>query len=254
MDSNSTRDLFSTSKRKEHINALELKVILFGLKALAKGLTNIHIKVLIDNSTDVACINKFGTSRSQECDFITKEIWQWASNSSISLSATHLPGIQNTEADFESRKYEIHTEWKLNESVFHFICGELGFSSTIDLFATRINTQLRTFVSYRPDPNCVAVNAFLINWGKEKFYAFPPFACLSKTVHKIYQDKAKGILIAPNWPSQPFYPRLIEMSLHIISIPPRKRNFYLPSQPSLLNPLHKKLLLLPCLVDGATIH
>ena len=79
------------------------------------------------------------------------------------MSATHLPGIENTEADFESRKHETHNEWKLNESVFHFICGELGFSPTTDLFATRINTQVRTFVSYRLDPNCVAVNAFLIN-------------------------------------------------------------------------------------------
>ena len=223
IDSNSTGGLFSTSERKERINALELKAILFGSKALAKGLTNIHIKVLTDNSTAVACINKFGISRSQECDFITKEIWQWVSNSSIWLSATHLPGIQNAEVEFESRKYEIHAEWKLNESVFHFICGELGFSPTIDLFPTIINTQLRTFISYRPDPNCVAVNAFLINWEKEKFYAFPPFACLFKILQNIYQDKAKGILIVPNWPSQPFYPRLIETSLHIISIPPRKR-------------------------------
>ena len=71
---------------------------------------------------------------------------------------------------------------------------------------------------------------------------------------KIYQDKAKGILIAPNWPSQQFYPRLIETSLHIIFIPPRKRNLYLPSQPSLIHPLHRKLSLLVCLVDGATIH
>ena len=90
------------------------------------------------------------------------------------------------EADFESWKYEIHTEWKLNESVFHFIYGELGFSPSIHLFTTRINIQLRTFVSYRPDPNCVAVNVFLINWKKKKTYhAFPLFPCLSKTLQKI---------------------------------------------------------------------
>ena len=87
-----------------------------------------------------------------------------------------------------------------------------------------------------------------------KFYAFPLFACLSKALQKIYQDKAKGILIAPDWPSQPFYPRLIEMSLQIISIPPRKTNVHLPSQLSLLHPLHRKLSLLAYLVDGAIIH
>ena len=76
MESQSTGGLFSTPEMKEHINVLELKAILFGLKALAKGLTKVHIKVLTDNSTAVACLNKFGTSRSQECDFVTKEMWQ----------------------------------------------------------------------------------------------------------------------------------------------------------------------------------
>ena len=225
MESQSAGGLFSRSEMKEHVNVLKLKAILFGLKALAKSVTKVRIKVLTDNSTAVACINKFGTSRSRECDSVTKEIWQWVSYPSIWFSATHLPGIQNMEADFESRKHEIHTEWKLNESAFNFICYELEFSPTIDLFATRINTQLRAFVSSRPDPNCVVVNTFLINWEKEKFCAFPPFVCLSKTLRKIYQDKAKGILIAPDWPSQPFYPRLISMSLQIISIPPPENKF-----------------------------
>ena len=172
MESSSTGDLFSKSEIKVHINVLELKAILFDLKALAKRLTKVHKKVLTNNSTTVACINKFGTSRSKECDSITKEIWQWASDSFIWLSA-HLQGIQNTEAGFESRKYEIHTE--------RLICGKLGFPLTIDLFATRINTQLKTFASW-PDPNCVSVNSFWINWEKEKCCAFPPFSCLSRTL------------------------------------------------------------------------
>ena len=116
----------------------------------------------------------------------------WPSDSAIWLSATHLLRIQMTEADYESRKHEIHTEWKLSKPVFHFIYGELGFSPSIDLFATRTNTQLRTFVSYRPDPNCVAVNAFL------KKDRFPPFVFLSKTLQKFYQDKANSIVIAPD--------------------------------------------------------
>ena len=109
------------------------------------------------------------------------------------------------------------------KSVFHFIRGELGFSSIMNLLATRINTQLRTFVFYRAGLNCVAENVFLINWEKEKFYAFLPLACLPQTLQKIYQDKAKGILIGPDWPSQPYYPRIIEIFLQTTSIPPRKK-------------------------------
>ena len=118
MDSNSTGGLFSISEMKAHINVLELKAILLGLKALTKGLTKVYIKVLTGNSTAVACINKFGNTRSQERDSVTKEIWQWVSDSSVWLSATHLTEIRNAEADFESRKYEIHTEWKLKSLYF----------------------------------------------------------------------------------------------------------------------------------------
>ena len=85
---------------KKHINVLELRAISFGLKALAKGLTKVHIKFLTGNSIAVACENKFSISRSQQCYSVTKDIWQWASNSAIWLSSTHLPGIQNTDADF----------------------------------------------------------------------------------------------------------------------------------------------------------
>ena len=182
MDSQSTGSLFSTVEMKGHINVLELKTVLFGLKALTIGLTKVRIKVLTDNSTAAACINNFDTSRSRERDSAKIEIWLWASNSAIWFSVKHLTEMQNTEADFESRNHEMHTEWKSNESSFRFLFGESGFSSTIDLFATRINKQLGTSISYRPGPNCVAVNAFLINWAKEKLYAFLPFACLSKTL------------------------------------------------------------------------
>ena len=90
------------------------------------------------------------------------------------------------------------------------------------------------------------------NLGKV-FYAFPPLAFLSKTLQKIYRHKATGMLIAPDWPSQPFYPILIEMTLQIISILPRKTNLCLASQPSLLPPFHRKLPLLACLVDWVMI-
>ena len=74
MESKSTGGLFSTLEMEDHINVLELKAVLFGLKSFAKDLKSTHIKVLCDNSTAVACINKFGISRSFECDSLAQEI------------------------------------------------------------------------------------------------------------------------------------------------------------------------------------
>ena len=137
-----------------------------------------------------------------------KQIWKWAQENENWLSATHIPGTQNTEAGLESRKNEVHTEWKLRENIFSSICSQLNTNPKIDLFATRQNTQLSTFVSYRPDPKCIAINAFVLDWSQLDFYAFPSFVCLNRVLQKIYQDKAKGTVITPDWPSQPFYPRL----------------------------------------------
>ena len=93
MESKPTGGLFSTLEKEGHINVLELKAVLFGLRSLAKDLKSIHIKVLCDNSTAVACINKFGSSRSFKCDSLAQEIWAWAAEFNILLSATHLPGV-----------------------------------------------------------------------------------------------------------------------------------------------------------------
>ena len=108
--------------------------------------------------------------------------------------------------------------------IFSSISSQLNTNPKIDLFATRLNIQLSTFVSYRPDPKCIAVNAFLLDWSKLDFYAFPPFVCLNTVLQKIYQDKAKGIVTASDWPSQAFYQRLIAMSVKTISIAPRETN------------------------------
>ena len=43
-----------------HINCLELKVARFALTFFCKEMSNVHIKLLTDNSTTVACINHMG--------------------------------------------------------------------------------------------------------------------------------------------------------------------------------------------------
>ena len=102
MGSSSTGELFSDEETQNHISVLELKAILFGLESLARHIRLAYIKILCNSSTAVACINKFGTSHSGKCNTLTKQIWKWAQENENWLSATHIPGIQNTEADLES--------------------------------------------------------------------------------------------------------------------------------------------------------
>ena len=121
----------------------------------------------------------------------------------------------------------------------------------IDLFASRLSYQIKPFVSFRPDPECFAVNAFLIPWRIIFFYAFPPFNMMPKVLQKVLFDQGEGILIVPKWPNQPWYSLLIKMlATEPIILPPRKDLLYLPNNPEELHPLHKHLSLLVCYISG----
>ena len=137
--------------------------------------TGLHIKVLSDNTTAVSSVNKMGTSHSQDCNIIVKLIWQFAKSNNLWLSATHIPGIFSKVADTESRKHEYNLEWKLNEIYFQQIPHWFGKRPEIDLFASRINYQIKPFISYEPDPEAFAVNAFLLNWNRCFFMHFHHF-------------------------------------------------------------------------------
>ncbi len=162
---------WSHIERQDSINVLELKAVLFGLCTLV-NVTDTHVKILTDNTTAVHTINNMGTSHSRKCNEVVQKIWNFAISKNLWLSATHLPGKLNIEADKESRKKEIQLEWKLSENLFSKVCHKFNVAPNIDLFASRINHHIKPFISYRPDPEAFAVNAFLSSWENWKFYAF----------------------------------------------------------------------------------
>lgn len=234
-----------------NINYLELYAVFLGLKSFLSILCGKHIKIHIDNSTAVACINHFGSTRSSKCNDITRKIWLLAKANDIWISAAYLPGKDNIEADFESRKIRDDTEWMLNSNIFDALCKRLFFPS-VDLFASRINTQLKNYVSWNPDPGSLAFDAFTINWQQfSTIYAFPPFSIIDRVLQKIKQDRAEGILIVPCWETQLWFPVLMRMCVAPpIKIPNSSKTLKLPNRLSAIHSLHNKLHLLACHVSG----
>lgn len=56
---------------------------------------------------------------------------------------------------------------------------------SIDLFASRLNKKCSTFVSWKTDPEAIAVDAFTMEWNSLNFYAFPPFSMVLQVLRKI---------------------------------------------------------------------
>ena len=119
-----------------------------------------HIHLRIDNTTAVAYINERGDTRSPALTAQALELWA----AGVSLTAQHIPGIQNVVADTASRQIETRTEWTLDRKIFRSIYQRF-YTPEVDLFASRLNYQLPKYVSRYPDPGALAVDAILLDWS-----------------------------------------------------------------------------------------
>ena len=96
----------------------------------------------------------------------------------------------------------------------------------------------------------MAVDSFSIDWSDLRFYAFPPFSCIDRCLQKIYQDKAVGILVVPDWPNQPWYPVFLSIVSDYISFPSRRDLLHQPNRPEMLYPSWDRIPLSAALVYG----
>ena len=236
--------------RNNEINYLELLAAFFGLKSFCSNTTQVHIHLQLDNTTAVAYVNKMGGTKSHECNELAKQMWQWCVDRDIWLTATHLPGVENVIADKKSRVFQDHTEWMLNKAAFDKLCEFYGIPQ-IDLFASRLNAQLPVYVSWKPDPGAVAIDAFTQDWSKFFFYAFPPFCLITACLQKIEIENAEGVMVVPKWPTQPWFPKLMNMLIEEPILLPRSKSLLIQPGSTEHHPLNNTLYLMFCRVSGS---
>ena len=123
---NSTSGIWSKSESSRHINYLELLAVKLALSSLLDDRNNIHARIRSDNNTAVSYINSMGGCRSLECNSIAKDIWDWAVDKDIWLSAAHIPGSSNIDADQLSRNLNLDLEWMLSAPIFQRIVALFG--------------------------------------------------------------------------------------------------------------------------------
>jgi len=243
----STGGDWSAEEAEDHINVLELKGAFLTLQTFADEYEDCHIKMMLDNTTAIACINKFGSTKPKLLA-LCLEIFAWAQNRNLFLSAAYVPGVDNVLADRESRTHNTDIEWQLKPKWFKYLCEKFG-TPEIDLFATRINTQLSKYVSWRPDPHAQWVDAFSMPWTGMFTYMFPPFSMLTKVMQKLDQEGGSTILVVPDWPNSAWYARLMRrMTAPQVKIPGSA--IMLPQSPGKAHPLGKRLRLLGCKLSG----
>ncbi len=185
------------------------------------------VMLATDNTTVVAYLRNQGGTRSLPLLRLSQQVFQWLQEQNITLSVRHIPGRLNVWADLLSRpKQVIHTEWSLHPEVVSTLFKVL-FRPLIDLFATKYNHKLPTYVSPIPDQQSWGVDAMSMSWDNMQAYAFPPTVMLPVVLAKFARsENCQFLLVAPRWPRQEWYTIILR---HLMSTP-----IALGSSPTLL--------------------
>ena len=230
-----------------HINVKELLAVYLALQCFYDHDRDIHIRVRVDNAASVAYINKRGGQK-MELNEIARQIWLWAKERNIWISAEHIPGVHNIEADKASRKqYRWESEWMLHPDIFQQINRKFG-PFDVDLFATRLNHQCKQYFAWKPDPLALAIDAFAQPWTFNLIYGFPPFSLIGKTLQRLEEEGRTAFLILPLWTTQHWFSRALRMTVQHPRLLPRSKNsLMLPQDPDKVHPFlgHLKLTLFP---------
>ena len=237
-----------------NINYLELKAVYLGLLSFRGELLNKHVRVQTDNSTTVAYINHMGGTRYDSCNSIARKLWELAKQCNMWLTAVHIPGRDNV-ADRESRIFHDNTEWMLRDDIFQKCIKHFSLMVEVDLFASRLNKKLKNYMSWKPDPGALHVDAFKVSWSDFKCYGFAPFSLIDGVLQKLLADKVEGIFILPHWPTQPWFPQAIKVCVSCpVRLPRAIDLLTLPYAPGRIHPLYPNLRLIACHLSGKFIN
>lgn len=242
------KGFWNIQERNKHINFLEIKAALLGLKSFASSKSNSQILLRIDNLTALAYINKMGGIKHKDLHELTKELWEWCRTKEIWVFAEYVAS-KNNPADLSSRITNIDTEWELSLSAYQKITRKFG-QPTIDLFATRINTKCAKYCSWERDPEAFSINSFTTTWKHEFWYAFPPFALIGKILKKIRDEGSEGILVVPLWYNQPWYPEFKRMLVSDTIVFKPSTNLLISPCRKMVHPLSLDLSLASGIVSG----
>ena len=129
----------------------------------------------------------------------------------------------------------IPTEWTLHHKVVQIIFA-LTDRPHIDLFASAENARLPTFCTRYPHPQAWATDALQIDWNNLFAYAFPPISLLPKVITKIEQERCQVLLIAPFWPRQAWFPRLVRLLIQTPLILPHRPDIISQPRSGIVHP------------------
>lgn len=193
--------------------AISNETELYGVGAALHALSRLaplqgrHVRVQTDSTAALYYVNR-GAGRSTVLSTLVAPLWRLALRSGMLLSAEHLPGVLNAEADALSRRAPCADDWTLRRTSFLHLVRRFGLPS-IDAFAEPANTQLPRFAARFPLPGALPLHGLLLDYRREFAYAFPPPRLVPLLLSRLLDQRATALLVLPAQPHAPWWPLVI---------------------------------------------
>lgn len=204
---------WSETSLQHHINIRELKAALLSLRTLAEtnGWRDGTILLRADNTVTVAVINKVA-SKNQHLFSMATELHAFLAARRLRIVAEHISGEENTEADFESRREVTLADAQLRREAFAKI-QRCWPDISVDAMATAENKQLESFISWKPEAGCAAVDFLSCPLSVETtYFVNPPIRLMQRVLNRIRHAAIRAVVVAPQWPSATWWPDLLQMA------------------------------------------
>ena len=210
--------IFSQGERETHSTYRELANIHYSLLAFLPKIKNSSVKFLVD-SQSAAKIVETGSMK-DELQWFSTEIFHLCFQNNISLKVDWIPREQNKLADWASREADIVDieDWGITSNLFTILNNSHG-PFTLDAFGNSYNKKCSRFYSLFHSPGSLGVDALTHDWKGENVLLVPPVNAIGQALSHLKICRAKGVLVAPKWPSSYFWPLLLnEFHRYILEI------------------------------------
>ena len=146
-----TQEVWSEQEKNLHINVLKLKAVTFAVQAFTKDKRDCHVHSRVDNTTAVAQINKMDGTWSRDLLLVAKELWQYCTKRSITLTVEHLRecrtqwwtnnrGCMGTSAS-GSWTYNAFAKWTTSGAHWRWTYSQTNWTVRLRLMWAGMRTQ-----------------------------------------------------------------------------------------------------------------
>jgi hypothetical protein len=192
---------WSLTERQGNSTWRELKAVQIFLTLNANKFEDKSIQWYTDNMAVPRVVQK--GSMKFDLHALALEVYQICLEHNTDLTLLWIPREANEAADYLSKVADVD-DWEVDQRIFNFLDKVYGPFS-IDLFASHLSKKSDKFLSKYWCTGTAGVNAFAYSWAGEFAWLVPPPYLIISVLKHCEACKAKGVLIAPKWPSAPFW-------------------------------------------------